>query len=147
MEPEIRYVRSADGTKIAVASAGKGIPLLWHPALFSFASIEHSWALPQSRAGLERLASFRRVIQFDARGRGLSDRDVTDLSLPALLADVDAVFTGLQIEHVQLIATGSAGPYSIAYAASRSHRVLRLVLWNAVARARDTHLSPDRRDL
>ena len=78
MEPEIRYVRSADGTKIAVASAGKGIPLLWHPALF-FAGIEHSWALPQSRAGLERLASFRRVIQFDARGRGLSDRGADTL--------------------------------------------------------------------
>src|SRR5438094_5542314 len=102
MEPEIRYVRSADGTKTAVASAGRGIPLLWHPAHF-LASIENSWGLPQMRAAFERLASFRRVIMFDPRGRGLSDRDVPDLSLPTLLADVDAVITGLQIERAQWI--------------------------------------------
>jgi class 3 adenylate cyclase len=145
MEPEIRYVRSADGTKIAVGSAGNGIPLLWLPG--GSGDMEHSWVLPQMRAGFERLASFRRVIMFDPRGLGLSDRDATDLSLPTQLADIDAVLAGLQIERVQLIARGVKGPYGIAYAATRPQRVLRLVLWNAAARGRDFHISSDRRDL
>ena len=69
MEPQIRYVTSADSTRIALRTLGQGRPCVIIPTM-SFVAGEAYWHVPQSRANLERLAQGRRIVQYDNRGYG-----------------------------------------------------------------------------
>jgi pimeloyl-ACP methyl ester carboxylesterase len=89
-ELQTRYVTSADGTRIATSTLGRGRPLI---AVFEIwmSSMESYWQVPQVRKGLEQLARRRTVVRFDLRGVGLSERQVADLSLDARVSDLAAV--------------------------------------------------------
>jgi class 3 adenylate cyclase len=143
MEPQIRYVRSADGTRIAVHTMGQGRPLVILPAVW-IVSMEASWKVPAQREGLERLAENRMVVRFDNRGQGLSERDVTDFSLEARVADVTAVVDSLDAEHVDLYALSNAAPAAISFAANND-RIHRMILSSASARGRAFRVSEQRR--
>ena len=145
MEPEIRYVRSADGTNIATWTLGAGPPLLVTPGL-GHATMQISWEHPGVRAQWEELAQRRRVISYDHRGFGLSDHDVADLSLAALVADLDAVARTTGTEPLDLMGWLTSGPATIAWSA-QSGRVQRLVLYSTAARGADLRLSPKPRVL
>jgi class 3 adenylate cyclase/pimeloyl-ACP methyl ester carboxylesterase len=136
MDPQIRYVTSADGTRIAMSTLGRGRPLI---AVFEIwmSSMESYWQVPQVRKGLEQLARRRTVVRLDHRGVGLSEREVADLSLDARVSDLAAVVDHLGAKEVDLFGTVSGGPIAIAYAARNPARVRRLTLWNAFARVRD----------
>jgi len=136
MELQTQYVTSADGTRIAMSTLGRGRPLIAMFEIF-LTSMESYWQAPEVRQGLEQLARHRTVVRFDHRGIGLSERDVADLSLDARVSDLGAVVDHLGAEEVDLLASISASPVAIAYAARNSARVRRLVLVNALARARD----------
>ncbi len=129
--PPIRYARSSDGTNIAYTVAGGGPPLVqpmgWHTGL------EANWQHPDYRRGLERLGAGRRFVTYDGRGEGASQRDVDDLSLPALVADLSAVVDELALERFDLVGRGAAGAVAAAYAAQYPTRVSRLVLWHPLA--------------
>ena len=85
--PEIQYVRSGE-VAIAYQVVGDGpIDLVFVPFLASF---RHAWELPQFAHFLERLASFSRLILFDKRGTGLSDRPPV-LTLETQMDDIRAV--------------------------------------------------------
>src|SRR3989442_15926228 len=99
--------------------------------------MEAYWQVPQYRENIERLAQRRTVVRFDHRGIGLSEREVSDLSLDARVSDLAAVIDHLGAEDVDLLGNISGGPVAIAYAARNPARVPRLVLSNALARARD----------
>src|SRR5262245_27844256 len=116
-EPQIRYVRSADGTKIATATVGEGRPLVL-PFQIPTGTIELNWTLSEwGVTGLREYARHFTLVMFEPRGQGLSDRDVDDLSLEARVADMKAVFDGLGIERAAVLARGLSGPYAIAFAA------------------------------
>ena len=55
MQPQVRYVKSADGTRLAVSTLGEGRPLVIVPAGTMTISIEGLWEIPDTRANLERL--------------------------------------------------------------------------------------------
>ena len=145
-EPEIRYVRSADGTTIATATVGSGPTLVMVPP-FGLESIESSLALPEVRHAFDLLAQRFTFVTFDPRGQGLSSRDVADLSMDARMADIEAVFDGLQIGAAHVLARVLSCPATIAFAAAYPDRVARLALWEPVARGRDMRLHPRRRTL
>src|SRR5262249_27634303 len=88
VEPTIRYVRSADGTRLATWTFGSGPPLVWVAAP-AFGTVETLWEVPDARRGLELLAARRTVVAYDHRGFGLSDHDVTDFSFDAVSRDLD----------------------------------------------------------
>ncbi len=136
MEPRIRYVKSADGTRIAMSTLGRGRPLI---AVFEvwLSSMDSYWQVPEVRNGLERLARGRTVVRFDHRGVGLSEREVGDLSLDARVSDLAAVIDQLGSAEVDLLGTVSGGPIVIGYAAQNPTRVRRLTLWDALARVPD----------
>ena len=94
MDPQIRYVTSADGTRIAVHSVGRGRPLVLLPTGWLTSGSVY-WHIPETRANLERLARRHRLAQYDGRGYGLSDREVADYSLEARLSDLSAVVDSL----------------------------------------------------
>ena len=86
MEPQIRYVRSDDGTNIAYSVVGSGRPLVYVGSPTTILTLETDWHIPRVRRSIERLAEGRLFVHTDARGRGLSDHDATDRSLDAHVA-------------------------------------------------------------
>jgi class 3 adenylate cyclase/pimeloyl-ACP methyl ester carboxylesterase len=140
MEPEIRYVRSADGTRIATASVGSGSPLLAMTPT-GLGSVEATFGIPAWEQEVAALAERFRLVTYDPRGQGLSDRDTEDLSLEARVADLAAVVDALELPPVNLLARGLTCQTTIAYAAQFPQRVRRLVLWAGVATGRAMRLT------
>ena len=64
--------------------------------------------------------------QYDARGCGLSDRDVTDVSLDAMVSDLEAVVDAAGLDQFSLLSLSAGGALAIAYAAKHPRRVSRM---------------------
>lgn len=133
MPPPVAYVTTADGVRIAWAARGHGRPVV-SMAPIPFRHLELEWESPDDRRWLERVAARHRLVQYDPRGIGLSQRGVLEYSLDALLLDLDAVVAGVA-EPVALFAAVNTGPLAVAYAARYPDRVSHLILWCASARA------------
>lgn len=135
MTPRIQFVTTTDGVRIAYAVHGRGPAILSMPPL-PFRHVELEWQLPDRR-WLERLARNHTVIQYDPRGLGLSDRDVTTYALDALERDIDAVLERAAPDGAALFAAVTSGTLAIAYAARHPETVSHLVLWCAGSRTLD----------
>ena len=87
-----RRARTTDGVSIAWAASGApdGPVLVYLPGV-PFSNLEAEWRIPLVRRAFTRLGERVRLVQFDGRGSGRSQRDVDDLSLDAMLRDLDAV--------------------------------------------------------
>jgi class 3 adenylate cyclase len=140
MEPRIQYAQTADGVSIAFWTLGEGMPLV-EMAISPFSHIQLEWQIPEWRRQYERYAEKRKLIRYDSRGAGLSDRDVSDFSLDAQVLDLEAVVDHLGLERFSLYGGFALGPVAIAYAARHPQRVSRLVLWCSWARASDAYRS------
>jgi pimeloyl-ACP methyl ester carboxylesterase/DNA-binding CsgD family transcriptional regulator len=136
MMPRVRFARSGDGASIAYSTLGEGPPLVLMPALL-LSHLEKMWELPQLRAGLETLAERWTVVRYDNRGCGLSERNVSDYSLEAHLADLEAVTGALGIGRFALNGPMHSGLVAIAFAAQNPERVTHLVLQSTLARGSD----------
>jgi class 3 adenylate cyclase/pimeloyl-ACP methyl ester carboxylesterase len=141
MEPRIRYAKTTDGVSIAFSTLGEGMPFVQMP--FPFSHLHLGWEIPEFRSWDERLAKNRQLVDYDARGSGLSDRDVTDISLDARVRDLEAVVDRLGLERFALFAPVLSGPVGIAYAVRRPERVSHLILWNSAARRADITSGPE----
>ncbi len=126
MEPRIQYTKSSDGVNIAYWVIGQG------PTLVAFnlpnSNIRADWEIAWLRRSHELLARTRTLVRYDPRGFGMSDREVTDFSLEALLRDLEAVADHLRLETFDMIAIEMAVPIGAAYAARYPRRITRLVL-------------------
>jgi len=140
MEPRIQYAQTADGVSIAFWTLGEGMPLVHLPHPFSHIQME--WQIPEIRRWYERLAQQRKLIRFDIRGFGLSQREVHDFSLDSVLLDLDAVVDRAGLERFALLGYEHAGPPVIVYAARHPERVSHLILCHSYARASDWIRSP-----
>jgi len=145
MEPRIQYARTADGVNIAFWTLGEGTPLVQMPWMLA-THIELEWQMPEVRRWYERLSEKRKLVRYDCRGSGLSDRDVSDYSLDAHVLDLEAVVDRLRLERFTLFGMTYAGPVAVAYTAGHPERVSQLLLFCSWARTRDT-ASPQLRAL
>ncbi|HEY5645860.1 MAG TPA: alpha/beta hydrolase, partial [Pseudomonadales bacterium] len=132
MEPRIQYAKTTDGVSIAYWSIGSGPPIVWMPTIPT-THVEREWDLSPIREAFETVARTNTLVRYDARGFGLSDPDVTDFSVDAMLRDLEAVTDRLQLDLFQIVAFGYAGPAGIAYTARHPERVSHLVLWHVPA--------------
>ena len=130
---DIRFARSADGVGIAYAVHGSGPPLLIDACWLSH--LQFDWQSPVWRHFLVELGRIATVIRYDERGHGLSDRGVTDHSLQARLADLEAVADDAGFERFALLAMAQGGPVAIEYAARHPERLTRLAFYNSYAGA------------
>jgi class 3 adenylate cyclase/pimeloyl-ACP methyl ester carboxylesterase len=146
MEPQIQYVRSADGTSIATASVGAGPVLVWMTPNTQM-SFEGYFASPGFEDMLGLVAERFRVVMYDPRGLALSDRHVADLSLAASVADLTAVQESAADGQCNVVAHATSCPVAIAFAALYPKRVRRLLLWGGIMTGRDIVVSPRRRIL
>ena len=80
MEPRIQYAQTADGVSIAFWTLGEGMPLVYM-MLPPFTHIGFEWQDPAHRPYYERYARGRKLVRFDTRGTGLSERNVEDYSI------------------------------------------------------------------
>ena len=133
MEPRIQYAKTSDGVSIAFWTLGEGMPLVHTP--FTFGHIQMEWQFPDIRRWYERLAETRRLVRYDIRGTGLSQREAPEISLDSLLLDLDAVVDRAGVERFALLGIEHSGVAAIVYAARHPERVSHLLLWHVYARA------------
>jgi len=132
MEAQIRYCTTTDGVRIAYSVAGEGLPLVVCP--FFVESFAFDYLVPEVVAFLEMLGRGRKLIRYDARGTGLSDRNPTVLGQGSFLHDVSSVVDASGLDRFAIWASGTAGPGAIEYTATHSERVSHLILFNTFAR-------------
>ena len=128
MEPRIQYTHTADGVSIAFWMLGEGLPSVYMPSL-PWSHIQLEWQMPDYRRWYERLAEKRKLVRYDGRGSGLSDRNVADYSVEAQMLDLEAVVERLGLQRFVLAGPLGAAPIAIAYAARHPEAVSHLVLW------------------
>lgn len=132
--PSTRYARSGD-INIAYQVVGTGpLDLVYVPGWVSH--VEAMWEEPTHEAFLRRLATFSRLILFDKRGTGLSDRVSID-RLPSLedrMDDVRAVMDAVGSERAALLGVSEAGVMCALFAATYPERTTALVLYGTYPR-------------
>jgi pimeloyl-ACP methyl ester carboxylesterase/DNA-binding CsgD family transcriptional regulator len=139
--PDLVSATAADGTRIAWTSVGSG-PTLVHLPGIPFSNLEAEWRIPVLRTAFRRLGDGVRLIQFDGRGTGGSERDVTDFSLEAYLGDIDAVVDAAGVEACVLLGYYASAPHAIAWAARHPDRVRGLILFGGSTGHGDTMREP-----
>ena len=133
VQPETRYAQSGD-VNIAYQVAGNGaIDLVVVPG--SISHVEMLYDFPGVRENIERLARFARVISFDKRGQGLSDRVSGAPSLEVRMDDVRAVMAAAGSRRAALLGFSEGCPMSVLFAATYPELVSHLVLSGGFMRA------------
>ena len=132
MNAPIRYARSGD-VNVAYQVTGDGpFDLVLVPGFFSH--LEVDWEHPAHAHFLERLGSFARLIRFDKRGTGLSDRTVGLPDFESRMDDVRAVLDAVKSETAALFGYSEGGPMSVLFSASYPRRTRALVLYGTYAK-------------
>jgi class 3 adenylate cyclase/pimeloyl-ACP methyl ester carboxylesterase len=128
---QIRFCRSADGVQLAYARMGQG-PLLVKAGAF-LTHLEKELESPIWRHLWRDLAGDFTLIRYDARGNGLSDWDVDELSFDAFVRDLETVVDAAGLDRFPLLGISQGCAVSIAYAVRHPERVTRLVLYGGFA--------------
>ncbi len=131
IEQNVRFCRSADGTRIAYTRIGDGPPLV--RAGYWLNDLHRDLASPIWRPWMEAvLESGRSLVLYDARGLGMSDRDA-DQSIDHFVDDLQAVVEAAGLESFDLYGMAQGSVTAITYAARCPQRVSRLVLQSSYA--------------
>jgi pimeloyl-ACP methyl ester carboxylesterase/class 3 adenylate cyclase len=132
--PKTRYAQSGD-VNIAYQVTGDGpFDVVYVPGFVSH--VELAWEIRSLGEVFGRLSSFCRLIRFDKRGTGMSDRVAGAPTLETRMDDVRAVMDAAGSERAALIGVSEGGPMSILFAATYPERVWALVLCGAFPRVR-----------
>jgi class 3 adenylate cyclase/dienelactone hydrolase len=133
--PETRYAKSGD-VSIAYQIVGDGpIDLVLVPGFVSH--LDADWDDPSHAHFLKRLASFSRLIRFDKRGTGLSDRPGGLPDLETRMGDVRAVMDAAGSERAALFGYSEGGPMCVLFAATYPDMTSALVLYGTYAKRQD----------
>jgi class 3 adenylate cyclase len=133
--PQTHYATGTDGVSIAYQVVGDGArDLVWVPGWISH--VEAAWEEPTLARFFERLASFSRLILFDKRGTGLSDR-VPVRELPTLeqrMIDILTVCDAVGAERPALLGVSEGAPLCVMFAATHPARTTAIMLVGGFAR-------------
>jgi pimeloyl-ACP methyl ester carboxylesterase len=128
---ETRYAKSGN-LSIAYRVAGRGQDVVFVAG--SVSHVELGWETPPLAPIYRRLSGFARLITFDKRGIGLSDRTAELPTLEERMDDVRAVMDAAQSERAAIVGISEGGPMALLFAATYPERVNALVLWGTFAR-------------
>jgi pimeloyl-ACP methyl ester carboxylesterase len=130
--PKTKYARS-DDVRIAYQIRGEGpVDVIWAPGTMSHLDLD--WEIPRRALFFERFSKFCRLIRFDKRGTGLSDRPLKMATLEERTDDIRAVMDDVGIERANLFGVSEGGSMACLFAATYPHRVNSLLIWGAQAR-------------
>jgi len=130
--PEVRFARSGE-VNIAYQVVGSGpIDLVYIQGAYTH--LEAEWELPAFSRYCERLAEFTRLIMFDKRGLGMSDRVPGATPLEVRMDDIRAVMDAAGSEQAAVMGESEGGPLAILFAAAHPERTRALILQGAEVR-------------
>ena len=124
----MHYATTSDGVRIAYMSVGDGPPIVFASNIFGDLScLPGGW--PPTKEVTDRLVNLGwRVIRYDVRGMGYSDRNVADVELAARVLDVQAVVAALCLDRFALAGLDIGAATAVAYAVANQAHISRLVL-------------------
>ncbi len=134
VDQQIRFCVAPDGVRLAWARHGSGSPIV--KAANWLTHLEFDWESPVWRHWLEGLGQDHTLIRHDERGCGLSDRDVTALSLDRWVADLETIVDAAGLDRFVLVGISQGAATAIAYAARHPDRVDKMVLYGGYVRGR-----------
>jgi len=132
VKQQIRFCTSFDGTRIAYAVTGEGPALVKAPHWLTH--LEYEAEIPIWRRWIEKLSAGRTLVRMDARGCGLSDRDVREFTFAHYVNDLEAVIDAVGLECFSLFGHSQGGAIAVEYAARHPQRVTHLALLGSYAR-------------
>jgi DNA-binding winged helix-turn-helix (wHTH) protein/alpha-beta hydrolase superfamily lysophospholipase len=140
----IRYTCSRDGTGLAWAEMGDGPPLL--RAGHWLSHLEHDLHSPIWRPLLDRQSAGRRLVRYDPRGTGLSDRDVdfSRVCVEDLADDLEAVADAAGLDRFPIYAISQSVPVALTFAARHPDRVSRMILHNGLVQGSTARGEPEK---
>jgi len=128
---QIRFCRAPDGVQLAHARMGQGPPLVRAGAFLTH--LEKELESPIWRHMWSDLGREHTIVRYDARGNGLSDWDVDELSFDAFVRDLETVVDAEGLDRFALFGVSQGCAISIAYAVRHPERVAKLVLYGGYA--------------
>jgi pimeloyl-ACP methyl ester carboxylesterase/DNA-binding winged helix-turn-helix (wHTH) protein len=126
---DIRFSATRDGVRLAWASTGDGPPLV--KASNWLTHLDFEWGSPIWQHWWTELSKHHRVIRYDERGNGMSQRDVPDVSFDTWVRDLETVVDAAGLDRFALLGISRGGAIAIAYAVKHPERVSKLVLYGA----------------
>jgi pimeloyl-ACP methyl ester carboxylesterase/predicted ATPase len=129
---DIRYCLTPDGVRLAYATVGEGPVMVRAPHWMTH--LEYDCDSPIWRPWIEELSRSYRLIRFDQRCNGLSERGVSEVSFDAMLSDLEAVVEATGVERFILLGVSQSCAVSVAYAAKHPERVRALILYGGYAK-------------
>src|SRR3990172_1124222 len=131
LRQEIRFCTAADGIQLAYSMIGQGPPLMktgnW------MTHLEYDLESPIWRHLYRELVKDYTLVRYDARGNGLSDRTVDEISFEAFVSDLEAVVDAAGLTRFALLGISQGCAVSIAYAVRHPERVSHLILYGGYA--------------
>jgi len=131
LRQDIRYCMSSDGVRLAYATIGSGPPLV--KASNWLTHLDFEWGSPIWRHWWSALSLHHRIVRYDERGNGMSQRDVGDVNFDTWVKDLETVVDAAGLDRFPLLGISRGGPIAIAYAVKHPERVTHLVLYGAFA--------------
>jgi DNA-binding winged helix-turn-helix (wHTH) protein/pimeloyl-ACP methyl ester carboxylesterase len=138
---EIRYCTTSDGVRLAYATTGNGPPLV--KASNWLTHLDFEWGSPIWRHWYTALSHHHRLVRYDERGNGMSQRDVPAVSFDTWVRDLETVVDAAGLERFPLLGISRGGAIAIAYAVKHPERVTQLVLYGAFAAGMKHAGTPD----
>ena len=129
---QVNYCRAPDGVRLAYATAGSGPPLVKTANWMNH--VEYDWESSAMSHFFVALAQDFTLLRYDARGNGLSDWDVDEVSLDAWVSDLETVVDAAGLGCFPLLGMSQGCAISVAFAVRHPERVSHLVLYGGFAR-------------
>jgi pimeloyl-ACP methyl ester carboxylesterase/DNA-binding CsgD family transcriptional regulator len=130
MGPALAFTTTSDGKRIAWAATGVGPTLISLPGI-PFSDLSAEWRIPVLASAYDRMARELRLVQYDGRGTGHSERHIVDVSLDTMLLDLEAVVRSADAERFALLGFYNSCPVALAYAARHPEQVTSVILFGA----------------
>ena len=130
--PETQYARSGD-VMVAYQVTGEGNPVDLVHAPATVSHLDLFWEFPQGASLVERLSSFARLIRFDKRGTGMSDRPPGPATLEERTDDIRAVMDSAGSQRAFVFGSSEGGSMACVFAAAYPERARGLILWGTQA--------------
>lgn len=134
VDQRIDFVRTHDGARLAYGLTWSG-PVLVRSADW-MTDLSHDLGSPLWRHWIHELSTTNRLIRYDARGCGLSERDVGPFTFEDWLTDLETIVDALNLETFPLLGVSQGGAVAVAYAARHPERVSQLILVGSYAQGR-----------
>jgi pimeloyl-ACP methyl ester carboxylesterase/DNA-binding winged helix-turn-helix (wHTH) protein len=141
---EIRYCMTSDQARLAYASIGNGPPLV--KASNWLTHLDYEWESPIWRHWWAEFSKHHRMVRYDERGNGMSQRDVTEISFDTWIRDLETVVDAAGLDRFSMLGISRGGSIAIAYAVKHPERVSKLVLYGAFPAGLNHHGSPKARE-